>query len=57
MQSPNSCYVDHSVCSPLYTLLLPFRTAPYTDGRSWVKQEGLERHIGIREGEEYTDEE
>jgi len=42
---------------PLYTLLLPLRTAPYTDGWGWTKREGLDRHKGISENEEYTDEE
>ncbi|KAF8582995.1 zf-DHHC-domain-containing protein [Ramaria rubella] len=42
---------------PLYALLLPFRTAPYTDGRSWVKRDGFDRHKGINDGDEYTDEE
>jgi palmitoyltransferase len=30
---------------------------PYTDGRAWARREGLERHHGVREGEELTDEE
>ncbi|TFK49789.1 zf-DHHC-domain-containing protein [Heliocybe sulcata] len=42
---------------PLYTLLLPFRIEPYTDGWSWARREGYERHRGVREGEELTDEE
>lgn len=41
---------------PLYTLLLPFRTMPYTDGFSWARRDGLRRHHGVREGEELTDE-
>jgi len=40
-----------------YTLLFPFRILPYTDGRSWARREGYERHHGIRMGEELTDEE
>ncbi|KAH9971946.1 zf-DHHC-domain-containing protein [Lactifluus volemus] len=40
-----------------YTLLFPFRVLPYTDGRSWARRPGLERHPGVRVGEEFTDEE
>jgi len=29
---------------------------PYTDGHSWARRRGLERHLGVREGEELTDE-
>jgi palmitoyltransferase len=42
---------------PWYTLVLPLRIAPYTDGRHWARREGFERHRGIRAGEELTDEE
>jgi len=42
---------------PIYTLFLPFRVPPYTDGRSWARRPGLERHHGVRVGEELTDEE
>ncbi|KAF8072281.1 DHHC palmitoyltransferase-domain-containing protein [Lyophyllum atratum] len=42
---------------PLYTLFFPFRINPYTDGRSWARREGYERHHGVRRGEELTDEE
>jgi len=42
---------------PIYTLFLPFRVPPYTDGRSWARIPGLERHHGVRVGEELTDEE
>jgi len=42
---------------PFYTLLLPFRIDPYTDGWSWARREGYERHRGVREGDELTDEE
>ncbi|KIJ60372.1 glycosyltransferase family 2 protein [Hydnomerulius pinastri MD-312] len=42
---------------PLYTLFVPFRIMPYTDGRSWARREGLLRHHGVREGEELTDDE
>ncbi|KAG6899668.1 hypothetical protein C0993_008128 [Termitomyces sp. T159_Od127] len=41
---------------PFYTLLIPFRIMPYTDGRSWARREGYNRHHGIRHGEELTDE-
>ncbi|KAK6996479.1 Palmitoyltransferase [Favolaschia claudopus] len=40
---------------PLYTLLLPLRINPYTDGRSWARRDGYERHRGVRVGEELTD--
>ncbi|KAF7302922.1 Palmitoyltransferase [Mycena kentingensis (nom. inval.)] len=43
---------------PLYTLLLPVRVQPYTDGWGWARREGYERgHGGVRRGEELTDEE
>lgn len=42
---------------PIYTLFVPFRILPYTDGRAWARREGLSRHRGIRRGEELTDEE
>ncbi|KAF8643163.1 hypothetical protein AX16_009206 [Volvariella volvacea WC 439] len=41
---------------PLYTLILPLRILPYTDGRAWARRAGYERHHGIRRGEEMTDE-
>ncbi|KAG5634672.1 hypothetical protein H0H81_001135 [Sphagnurus paluster] len=41
---------------PLYTLFIPFRISPYTDGRSWARRDGYERHHGVRRGEELTDE-
>lgn len=57
MRSPNlTLHARLSVHSPLYTLLLPLRTAPYTDGTRWIKRDGLTWHGGIKEGEEYTDE-
>ncbi|KAF8150156.1 DHHC palmitoyltransferase-domain-containing protein [Crassisporium funariophilum] len=39
----------------LYTLLLPLRINPYTDGFSWARRDGYERHHGLRQGEELTD--
>ncbi|PSS32067.1 hypothetical protein PHLCEN_2v2174 [Hermanssonia centrifuga] len=42
---------------PSYTLFLPLRIEPYTDGRAWVRRPGLDRHHGVRVGEELTDEE
>ncbi|KII85268.1 hypothetical protein PLICRDRAFT_45462 [Plicaturopsis crispa FD-325 SS-3] len=42
---------------PLYTLVLPLRINPYTDGRAWARREGYERHRGVRAGEELTDDE
>nr|GAT46351.1 predicted protein [Mycena chlorophos] len=42
----------------LYTLLLPMRVQPYTDGYSWARRAGYERgHGGVRRGDELTDEE
>ncbi|KAJ7218253.1 zf-DHHC-domain-containing protein [Mycena haematopus] len=41
---------------PLYTLFVPLRINPYTDGRSWARREGYEQHRGVRQGEELTDE-
>ena len=43
--------------SPIYTLFLPLRVPPYTDGRSWARKAGMERHDGVHLGEELTDEE
>jgi len=40
---------------PLWSLLFPFRVSPYTDGYSWARPKGLERHKGVRAGEELTD--
>ncbi|KAI0050411.1 zf-DHHC-domain-containing protein [Auriscalpium vulgare] len=42
---------------PWYTLVLPLRVPPYTDGRSWARRPGYVRHAGVRAGEELTDEE
>ncbi|KAI0320521.1 zf-DHHC-domain-containing protein [Amylostereum chailletii] len=42
---------------PWYTLILPLRIPPYTDGRAWARRPGLERHPGVRAGEELTDDE
>ncbi|THU93695.1 hypothetical protein K435DRAFT_669739, partial [Dendrothele bispora CBS 962.96] len=36
---------------PIYTLFILFRILPYTDGRSWARREGFERHRGVRRGE------
>ncbi|EKM78985.1 hypothetical protein AGABI1DRAFT_75570 [Agaricus bisporus var. burnettii JB137-S8] len=41
---------------PWYTLIIPLRIMPYTDGRYWARQAGLDRHAGVYEGEELTDE-
>ncbi|KAH9885798.1 zf-DHHC-domain-containing protein [Cubamyces lactineus] len=41
---------------PTYTLLLPLRIEPYTDGRAWARRPGIEQHLGVRPGEELTDE-
>ncbi|KAI0760968.1 zf-DHHC-domain-containing protein [Trametes elegans] len=41
---------------PLYTLFVPLRIEPYTDGRAWARRPGFEAHLGVRPGEELTDE-
>ncbi|THU93701.1 hypothetical protein K435DRAFT_820176 [Dendrothele bispora CBS 962.96] len=41
--------------NPMYTLFIPFRILSYTDGLSWARREGFERHRGVRRGEELTD--
>jgi hypothetical protein len=50
---------DTKLCvySPNYTLLLPYRVPPYTDGHCWARQEGFESHHGLIVGEELTDDE
>ena len=48
---------DNQHYSPAYALLLPLRVPPYTDGRAWARRAGLERHAGVRAGEELTDDE
>lgn len=40
---------------PLYTLLLPLRCAPCSDGVSWTRRPGYTKHSGIGEGDEMTD--
>ena len=41
-----------------YTLLLPMRVKPYSDGWHYAKRNGLGgRHAGIAVEEEFTDEE
>ncbi|QRW19491.1 hypothetical protein RhiXN_00897 [Rhizoctonia solani] len=42
---------------PLWVLLLPLRTAPYTNGFVWARRQGYTKHGGLREGEEMTDDE
>ena len=42
--------------SPAYTLLLPCRVEPYTDGYAWARRPGYNAHAGVRRGEELTDE-
>ena len=37
------------------TLFIPFRINPYTDGYSWARREGYDKHQGLRQGEELTD--
>lgn len=50
-------FVADNYLSPWYTLLLPLRIMPYTDGRAWARRNGLTGHRGVQEGEELTDEE
>jgi len=38
------------------TLFLPLRLNPYTDGFSWARKDGYEKHLGVHKGEELTDE-
>ena len=45
-----------NVHSPLHTLILPLRINPYTDGRAWARRDGYERHQGVGQDEELTDE-
>ncbi|KAF8869537.1 DHHC palmitoyltransferase-domain-containing protein [Mucidula mucida] len=40
-----------------WTLFVPLRVQPYTDGNAWARPAGYERHRGVREGEELTDDE
>ncbi|KAG9015530.1 hypothetical protein FRB94_000135 [Tulasnella sp. JGI-2019a] len=42
---------------PLYSLLLPFRVPPYSDGVAWARRPGHTAHEGIDEADEFTDEE
>jgi len=38
--------------------VLPLRAHPYTDGHAWARKDGYEMgHVGVRKGEELTDEE
>lgn len=44
--------------SAYYTILLPIRIEPYSDGWHWAKRRGMGgRHAGVRSEEELTDEE
>ncbi|KZP00010.1 zf-DHHC-domain-containing protein [Calocera viscosa TUFC12733] len=42
---------------PIYAMMLPLRVAPYTDGRTWEKADGYDRHGGVDDLDEMTDEE
>ncbi|KDN37792.1 hypothetical protein RSAG8_09947, partial [Rhizoctonia solani AG-8 WAC10335] len=57
--SKNLAYFFNVIPSgyPLWVLLLPLRTAPYTDGFVWARRHGYTQHGGLREGEEMTDDE
>ncbi|KAF8624430.1 hypothetical protein AX17_007139 [Amanita inopinata Kibby_2008] len=41
---------------PYWTLILPLRISPYTNGRAWARRRGLTRHLGVDRNEEFTDE-
>jgi len=41
--------------SSVTTLFLPLRVRPYTDGYSWARREGYDKHAGLLQGEELTD--
>ncbi|KAF8316764.1 zf-DHHC-domain-containing protein [Clavulina sp. PMI_390] len=40
---------------PWWTLLLPYKVPPYTDGWSWARQNGMTAHAGISIDDELTD--
>jgi len=42
---------------PWWTLLLPLKTMPYSNGWAWVRRDGLESHIGVNQDDELTDDE
>ncbi|KZT53292.1 zf-DHHC-domain-containing protein [Calocera cornea HHB12733] len=42
---------------PIYAIMLPLRVVPYTNGRTWEKADGYDRHGGLDELDEMTDEE
>ena len=44
------------ISSSKLTLFLPFRLNPYTDGFSWARKDGYEKHKGVHKGDELTDE-
>ncbi|KDR68556.1 hypothetical protein GALMADRAFT_78342 [Galerina marginata CBS 339.88] len=39
----------------IMTLFVPLRINPYTDGFSWARRDGYEKHHGLRQGDELTD--
>jgi len=41
---------------PLWTLFVPVRLPPYTDGWSWARRPGMSQHLGINAEDELTDE-
>lgn len=41
--------------SPAWTLLLPLRVPPYTDGWTWARRPGMTEHEGITVDDELTD--
>lgn len=50
--------VGPGMATRYYTLLLPQRVPPYSDGWHWAKRAGLGgRHAGISPQEEFTDDE
>ncbi|KZO91332.1 hypothetical protein CALVIDRAFT_489283, partial [Calocera viscosa TUFC12733] len=42
---------------PIYAMRLALRVAPYTDGRTWEKADGYDRHGEVDDLDERTDEE
>ena len=40
----------------ILSFFLPLRVDPYTDGFSWARKDGYEKHLGVHKGEELTDE-
>lgn len=41
---------------PAYTLFLPVRCMPQSDGWTWARRAGYDKHAGIEAADEFTDE-